>query len=31
MSSGLKDTLKTQVRFGILVEGGRYKVVSAST
>jgi len=31
MSSGLKDTLKTQVRFGILVEGGRYKVVSANT
>lgn len=31
LRTGLKDTLKTQVRFGILVEGGRYKVVSVST
>jgi len=28
--SGLKDTLKTQVRFGILVEGRTYKVISAN-
>ncbi len=28
-SSGLKNTIKTQVRFGILVEGKTYKVVSA--
>lgn len=30
LSSGLKDTLKTQVRFGILVEGHTYKVISAN-
>lgn len=30
LSSGLKDTLKTQVRFGILVEGRTYKVISAN-
>jgi hypothetical protein len=29
-TSGLKDTLKTQVRFGILVEGKTYKVISAN-
>lgn len=28
--SGLKDTLKTQVRFSILVEGRTYKVISAN-
>lgn len=28
--SGLKDTLKTQVRFNILVEGRTYKVISAN-
>jgi hypothetical protein len=31
MRSGQKDTMKTQVKFGILVEGGTYKVVSART
>ena len=30
LSSGLKDTLKTQVRFGILVEGRTYKVIAAN-
>jgi len=30
LRSGLKDTLKTQVRFGILVEGRTYKVISAN-
>jgi len=30
VSSGLKDTMKTQVRFGILVEAGTYKVISAN-
>ena len=30
LSSGLKDTLKTQVRFGILVEGRTYKVIEAN-
>lgn len=29
-TSGLKDTLKTQVRLGIKVEGRTYKVISAS-
>jgi len=29
-SSGLKDTMKTQVRLGIKVEGRTYKVISAS-
>ncbi|HPR85653.1 MAG TPA: hypothetical protein PLG33_06360 [Prolixibacteraceae bacterium] len=28
-TSGLKDTLKTQVRFGIKVEGRTYKVITA--
>jgi hypothetical protein len=31
ITAGLKDTLKTQVRFGILVEGKTYKVISANT
>lgn len=30
LRSGLKDTLKTQVRFGILVEGRTYKVIAAN-
>jgi hypothetical protein len=31
VSSGLKNTMKTQVRFGILVEGHTYKVISTNS
>jgi hypothetical protein len=31
VSSDLKDTMKTQVRFGILVEGRFYKVITANS